>query len=99
VVVVVVVTWPPSSATQSESPAGSAAVRVRCSNSSGVRYPTRQASMIRRASARVTNHESFRHSSRNRPWKLSMWAFWTGLPGAMKLKGTLIRYRLSSSRP
>ena len=34
-----VLTRPPSSATQSESPTGLAAVRVRCSNSSEVRYP------------------------------------------------------------
>jgi hypothetical protein len=39
--------------------------------------------MICRASARLPNQCSFRHSSRKRLLKLSMKAFWTGLPGSM----------------
>jgi hypothetical protein len=39
--------------------------------------------MTLRASARLVNTSSFRHSSRNLPLKLSTKAFWVGLPGAM----------------
>ena len=41
--------------------------------------------MICRASARLSNKCSFRHSSRKRLLKLSMKAFWTGLPGSVYL--------------
>ena len=41
------------------------------------------ASMTVRACSRLVNQCSLRHSSRRRPLKLSMKAFWVGLPGAM----------------
>lgn len=48
-------------------------------------YSIRHLSMTRRAWAVVRNQCSLRHSSRNRPLKLSMYAFSIGLPGRMKL--------------
>ena len=48
-----------------------------------VLYSIRQLSMILLACAIVTNQCSFRHSSRNLPLKLSMYAFSFGLPGLM----------------
>jgi hypothetical protein len=45
--------------------------------------PLLHASMIRRAAGRVPNRCSFRHSSRNRPLKLSTNPLCCGLPGAM----------------
>ena len=48
------------------------------------------ASMVRLASARLVNHYSFRHSSRNVPLKLSTKAFGTGLAKWAREHGTLV---------
>ena len=74
----------PASATmldiQNESP-GVRSPSELCGRS--VLYSILQFSMARRACTIVTNQCSFRHSSRNLPLKLSMYAFSTGLPGRM----------------
>ncbi len=49
-------------------------------------YPFLQASIFALASARVRNQFAFRHSSRNRPLKLSMWPFCIGRPGSMNTR-------------
>ena len=45
---------------------------------------TLNVSMIATASRLLRNHSMFRHSSRNRPLKLSFVPFCQGFPGAMK---------------
>jgi hypothetical protein len=47
--------------------------------------------MIVRAWARLPNQSTSKRSSRKRPLKLSMWAFWVGFPGSMK--GDAMRIR------
>ena len=51
-----------------------------------VLYSMRHCSITRRAWAIVRNQCSFRHSSRKRPLKLSMYAFSIGFPGRMRFR-------------
>lgn len=51
--------------------------------SGGVRCCLRQAASVTRAWCSEGNRVSFRSSSRNGQLKLSIKAFWVGLPGAM----------------
>jgi len=53
-----------------------------------VSWSIRHSSMISRASSMPVNKCRFRHPSRKRPLKLSIYAFRVGLPGSMKRRCT-----------
>ena len=61
-----------------------------------VLYSTRRSSTVSRPCSSVMNRCSFRHSSLNRPLKLSMYAFSTGFPGVMNASFTPRRHAQAS---
>ena len=78
----------------SEGAVGDRRAAMRRANSRGVKYPrllcgrsslysSFHAAIFCRASNKFANQLAFKHSSRNFPWKLSTYAFCTGLPGSM----------------